>query len=111
MKWRRNIKKMNNYLIYTTKNFENEFNNILNYIHFILKEPYIAVKLYNKIINKLFSLNIFPERYPLLLNYENSNIRKLLIDNFIIVYKIDNQFKQIFILHIFHNNQNYLNLI
>lgn len=100
---------MKNYNIQTTQNFEEEFRDILYYISSILKEPIISKKLYSKIINKLLSLNIFPERYTLI-SY-NENIRKLLIDNFVIIYQVDISSNQIFILHIFHNSQDYLNLL
>lgn len=105
---------MNNYFINTTPTFEEELQNIVSYIYFYLKEPRISIKLYKKIINKIFSLDILPERYPKIhykLTNNNLTLRKLSIDNFVVIYEVNDLTHQIFILHIFHCNQNYLNLL
>ncbi len=102
---------MNNYSVYLTESFEEEFRNIIFYIHSILKEPIISQKIYIKILNHLYSLNTFPERYPRIENLKNLNIRKLHIDNYIVIYEIANNSKEIFVLHIFHYNQNYFNIL
>lgn len=104
----------NKYLIVGSESFEFELQKIYNYTLFYLKEPTIAKNLYYKIITSLYSLQSFPERYPKLTNYssqKNLNIRKLLIENYIILYEVDNILNQVYILHIFHGTQNYLNLL
>lgn len=100
------------YKIITTSNFEIEFQKIYNYISFNLKEPLVARKFYSKIISSITSLNYFPERYPKFSDFKNhnSNIRKIIVNNYIIIYQIKNDSHKIFILHIFHCRQNYLNL-
>lgn len=105
---------MSNYTIHTTSTFEDELQNIISYIYFFLKEPRISIKLYKKIINEIFSLSIHPERYSKIhhkLNSDTLTLRKLPINNFVVIYEVDNLTHQIFILHIFHCNQNYLNLL
>ncbi len=105
---------MNSFTINTTSAFEEELQNIVSYIYFFLKEPKIAIKLYKKIINKISSLEFLPEHYSKIhykLNSHNLTLRKLPIDNFVIIYEVNNLTHQIFILHIFHCNQNYLNLL
>ena len=92
-------------------NFEDELQNILYYVHSILKEPLIAKKLYYKIMNSLFNLKEFPNRNPAVFHYKKIDIRKLLISNYVIIYQIKSDENQIFILHIFHSSQNYLNQI
>ena len=100
------------YKILTTSNFEIEFQKIFYYINFNLKEPLVARKFYSKIISSITSLNYFPERYPKFSDFKNhdSNIRKLIVDKYIIIYQVKNDSRQIFILHIFHCSQNYLSL-
>lgn len=99
---------MNKYKIVMSENFDKELENIYYYIKYILLEPNIAKKLYNKILNKIFSLEYFPEGYPKL--FPNiQNIRKLFVNNYLIVYYVDNQKRFVNILHIYHSKQNYLN--
>ncbi len=90
-----------------------DLNRLYGYILHNLKEPDTARNLYNKIINSISKLTSFPERYPDISYYGkfNKNCRRLRVDKFIIIYKVDINSKEIFILHIFHSNQNYLNLI
>lgn len=105
---------MNNYFINTSPTFEEELQNIVSYIYFYLKDPRVSIKLYKKIINKIYSLGVLPERYPKIhykLNHTNLTLRKLPIDNFVVIYEVNNLTHQIFILHIFHCSQNYLDLL
>ncbi len=102
---------MNKYLINTTDIFEEELENIFYYIAFVLNEPNIAKKLYKKIKMKILSLEYLPQRYTNINSYNNKSIRKMIIDNFIIIYKIEQNLKQVYILHIFHCTQNYFNQI
>ena len=64
-----------------------------------------------KIRNKILSLQYLPERYSRIFKskFKNRNLRKLLINNFVIIYEVRNDTYQIFILHIFNKYQNYLN--
>ncbi len=61
--------------------------------------------------NKILSLQYLPERYSRIFKskFKNRNLRKLLINNFVIIYEVRNDTYQIFILHIFNKYQNYLN--
>ena len=102
---------MNKYNIKTTKAFEEELLNIYSYIADYLQEPKIANEKYKKIRNKILTLQYLPERYSRIFKskFKNINLRKLLINNFVIIYEVRNDTYQIFILHIFNKNQNYLN--
>ena len=79
---------MNKYNIKTTKAFEEELLDIYSYI-----------------------VEYLPERYSRIFKskFKNRNLRKLLINNFVIIYEVRNDTYQIFILHIFNKYQNYLN--
>lgn len=45
------------------------------------------------------------------LNDKEKDIRKLIINKFIIIYNVDNINNQVYILHIFSEKQDYFNLI
>lgn len=88
-----------------------DLENIYTYIKYYLKEKSTADNVVKKILNSISNLSYFPEKY---LRIENigtigRNIRKMPVSNYIIIYEINNTSRQIFILHIFHNSQNYIN--
>lgn len=85
----------------------------VRYLLYNLKEPDTARNLYNKIITSISRLTHLPERNPDLLYYgiSDRHSRRLRVENYIILYDIDIFKRDIYILHIFHSKQNYLNLI
>ena len=95
-KWRRNIIYTNKYEIIQTHSFEQELDFIYNYIRFNLKEPTTAIRLYDNVIFKILSLQYFPERCPKIPTYKNNNIRKLLINNYIIIYEVNSNTRSSF---------------
>ena len=71
-------------------------------------------KLYTEVRNIVFSLSIFPERYSQMNEYEKfktENIRKVPINKFVVIYQVDNEKNEVYILHIFSQKQDYLNQI
>ena len=95
------------YKIQWLDTFKKEVDNIYYYISQILDEPLIAYKFHKKLIQKINSLEYFPERYRKIKS-KDSNIRKIIVDQYIILYQVNNKSKKVFILHIFHSSQNYL---
>ena len=102
---------MTQYKIISTDIFEQELQNIYYYICFYLKEPIIAARICNQVRSSLSKLNHFPEGYSKLENSKNNNLSRLIIKNYIIVYEVNRIKKEVYVLHIFHNTQNYLNLL
>ena len=82
--------KIKKYKIIWSPNFKIELERILYYISNVLVEPRIAKKLYNKIIEQLASLQFFPERFAEI-RIRKIKFRRLLIQNFIIIYKVNIQ--------------------
>lgn len=83
---------MNKYQIITTKEFEEELEKIYYYFLYFLKEIKLAKLFYSQIINSIFSLEYFPKRYNKVsnfLNYNNRDIRKLIIKKYIIIYEVN----------------------
>lgn len=72
-----------------------------------------AIKLLNKINEKFDSIALFPKSAPLLNNdyVKNKNIRKLLIDNYIAFYEVDDINKEIKIIRIIYGMQNYIDVL
>lgn len=71
---------MNKYHVKLTKQFNEELNQIYNYICFSLYSPRAANKLYDKIKNSVLGLKFFPERNYRISNlkeYKKYNIRRL----------------------------------
>lgn len=69
-------------------------------------------KLYIEVRNTVLNLSIFPERYNQINEYENfrtDNIRKLPVNKYIIIYEVDNEKEEVYILHMFSQKQDYLN--
>lgn len=80
------------YKIIWSSDFLSELDNIYNYLIYKFKEPQIAKKLKKKITTTLSSLQFFPSRHLNLNNFLNSkqkNLHKILIDNYVLIYKID----------------------
>ncbi len=101
---------MNKYKINITEPFYEELDRIYYYICFFLNSPKAAKRLFNKIKEEILTLEYFPERYSRICENEKikkQNYRKLPINNYIIIYQVDNKFHNVFILHIFHGSQNY----
>jgi len=100
------------YKINFTNQFKMELYNFLYKTSPLTNNSLISDKFYSKIMKSLFSLKIFPERYAkiyTLNNKEYSNIRRLTIDKYVIIYEVNNTTNEVFILHIFHGTKNYFN--
>lgn len=84
---------MKKYNIIWSQEFKEELESIYNYICNKLKEKDIADNLYNQIINQIFSLKYYRERYQRLTIEKYENIRRLIVNNYIIIYKINDIFR------------------
>ncbi len=99
----------NKFDVFWTQNFKIELQNIFDYITFTLHAPIASQKLYKKIMASLDDLKYFPKIHPKLKLFSTKeNLRTLFIGKYVIIYKIKTSLNQIFILHIFHCSQNYL---
>lgn len=85
-----------------------DLNNIESYLRFNLNEFNIARKNVNKILSCISNLTYLPEKNTRLYNYY-TNVRKMKVNKYIIIYEVDNDKKNILILRIFHGSQNYFN--
>lgn len=83
---------INKYIIKPSPSFEKEFNKIYKHIAFNFKNPITANNFYNKVITEIYSLQHFPERYMKISSYKNKNriLRRLIVNQYIIIYEVNN---------------------
>ena len=99
---------MKEYKIKLTSQFLEELDTSLYFFHSYMTKR----KLYNEVRNTVFSLSIFPERYSKINeNFRTENIRKLPINKYVVIYEVNNDKDEVYILHIFSQKQDYLNQI
>lgn len=77
------------YSINITPTFSKELDQIYAYMVYNLNVPNIADKFNKKVKKSIFSLSYFPERFSKILISNKNNLRKLIIDNYIVIYEID----------------------
>lgn len=97
------------YKVIWLNSFKTELSHIYFYLCNNLKQHYSAKNLHTRISKLLSSLSYFPERYPKLSIHKD--IRKIVFNKYIILYTVNLNTQEVFILHIFHSSQNYLNLL
>lgn len=99
---------MKEYRVSLTDQFLEELDTSLYFLSSYLSKR----KLHNEVRNTVASLSIFPERYnKISKNFNTENIRKLPINKFVVIYEVDNENDEVYILHIFSQKQDYLNQI
>lgn len=66
-----------------------------------------------KILTSTAKLDFLPERYQRVLTKKTllNIFRRLIVDNFIVIYQVDIVKNEVYILHIFHRAQNYLRFL
>ena len=101
------------YNIIIEKYAQKDLESIYNYICNNLVNKEAAIKLLNKINEKFDSIALFPKSAPLIINnyVKNNNIRKLLIDNYIAFYEVDDIKNEIRIIRIMYGMQNYIDVL
>lgn len=100
----------NRYKKYNTSKFIKEMDYIYNYIAYELFAETSANRLKQKIVNKTEILRYYPKIYSetTILSVMNIFYRKITIDNYIILYLINERLKEVYIAHIVYNKSNYL---
>jgi len=100
---------MKEYKVYLTTLFKEELKKSL---YFFPHSYNSRRKLHHEIRNTIASLSIFPERYSKInKKLIIENIRKLPINKYVLIYQVDNERDEVYLLHIFLQKQDYLNQI
>lgn len=98
------------YNIKLTEEFIEEVNDICDYITNKLKEPNIANNLRKNIIHKIIILEKSPRLFPKIekISQTKQQYRRIIVNNFIILYTINEKENRIYVAHIYYKRKNYL---
>jgi len=81
------------------------------YYHYfkVSMEIEVAEKVTQRIWDSIKGLKHMPKRHPLFNNPElrERGVRKLICDNFIVPFTIDEDIKTVFVEHVYHSKMNY----
>lgn len=101
------------YRIIIEKYAQKDLKEIYDYITYTLLNKQAAIQLLNKINEKFDTISMFPKSAPLINNehIKNKEIRKLLIDNYIAFYEIDEINYEIKIIRIMYGMKNYIEVL
>jgi len=99
------------YEVALTGKAKKDLNRIYKYISKTLEEKETARKLIETIEKKILILEIIPEGFSIanFYNKKRYEYRKLVIKNFIAIYRIDRKKKIVFIVKFVYSRKNYLN--
>ncbi len=99
------------YNIEFTKECKKEIMQIYEYISKNLYSEEAAKRLMRKIKKRIMDLSINPRLYIELESKNKRKFRRMVIDNYIILYTIDEENKKVFISHMFYARRNYLYIL
>ncbi len=102
---------MTKYKVELSKESREDLIDIAKYIKYKLKEPNISKKLINKLQKNINNLEYNPEIYPIIKEQylEKLKLRKLLIENYFIFYRIKGHTVQI--VRVMYARRNWNNLL
>ena len=102
---------MKKYNIEYSKESKQDLIGIKQYIKYNLQEPEIAKKLISKIRNEINLLKDNPEMHTIIDDdiIKKLEIRKLIVDNYIVFYRIKNDNMQI--VRVMYGRRNWINLL
>lgn len=102
---------MKSYNIEYSKEAKQDLIDIKKYIKYNLQEPNTAQKLITKIRNQINSLKSNPEIYAIIDDdiIKKLEIRKLIVDNYIVFYRMKNN--DIEIVRIMYGRRNWIDLL
>lgn len=105
------IQELKKYIIRYSIEAKDDMINIKKYIKYDLQEPSIANRLIDRIKEKIENLTHDPEIYAIIddSHLKSLEIRKLIIDNYIVFYRIKDA--NIEIVRILYGRRNWINLI
>ena len=99
------------YILIYKSSFLKELKCIKSYIIKISKSVIVAENLIAKISVKLQILQEYPNAYQTLCNYKYNNrkYKRIIVENYSIIYYILEKQKRVVIIHIFYNKRKFFN--
>jgi len=104
---------MKKFKVTFSKQAKKELKYIIYYIKNILLEPSVAKNLLKRFNDKVISLENYPEKFPQIEKHiiSNDNIRKCIVGNYIIIYQVNTELRQVDISHIFYAGRDWISLL
>lgn len=98
------------YNIKLTDEFLDEIDDICNYISNNLKAPDVANRLREKVVYNILMLEKSPRIFMKIEKMAKTErqYRRIVINNYVILYTIDDNEKIIYIAHIYYSGRNYI---
>lgn len=96
------------YVIVFTKQASNEIRKIKQYISKKLKVPNSANRLMEQMKERTEKLSYFSRRYPIVGRKNKREYRRIVIKNYVVIYTINEVRKEVEIVHIYYDKNNYL---
>jgi plasmid stabilization system protein ParE len=92
---------------------QKDLQGLLRYISDTLKEPVIARRVYTLIREQILTLNKMPFRNNIVQEqpYATMEVHKLLVENYIMFYIINEEKCEVHILHILYNRREWQNIL
>lgn len=99
------------YKVVITPTAYNEIDSIYNYITMNLYAEKAAKKLMNKVEEKVQKLKYSPKMYNEIRKIDELKkiYRRIVIDNYVILYTIDENNNTVFVSHMYYGGTNYMN--
>lgn len=102
----------NSYEVIVTDIAREELEEIYDYIFNNLCNRIAAINLMNKIEQKIFSLEKNPYKcVEVHIKQNNEFYRKMIVDNYVVLYDIDEEYKQVIVYRTIYGKKNYLKII
>lgn len=104
---------MDNYIVKLSLKAESDYINIISYIQNSLMEPDIAKKYAILIKDEISNLEFSPQKFSIVDTsiVKHKNIRKLIIKNYIVFYRINEEKKIVTVERILYGGTNWKNLL
>lgn len=104
---------MNNYKVKITEQAEAQLREILCYISNTLKEPDIAMSLFNEIQKNILSLDVMPKRIALIDEepWRSYGIHRMTVKNFLIYFWVNEDLKEVHITAVIYGKRDQLKLL
>ena len=109
--WKNNLDFKEQYAIEFTEDCRDEIKKIFEYISENLAAEKAAMELMRKMRNNIINLSRFPKICVRISKTDKSEreYRRMIINNYIVLYTIDEDKKKIYISHMYYSGKNYIN--
>ena len=100
----------NNYTVELTNDCKKDIRNIYCYIRYNLEAEDAANKLIEKMEYVIVNLAYYPKIYAKIDKYENTRriYLRIVVENYIVLFSLDEQYKKVYVSHIYYKGRNYL---